>query len=126
MDNKKAWIAINGAWILGALSGLFTLIFIIVSSLGITDLGFNLYELLDVLLIWGLSFGAYKKSRVCAVMLFIYVIIIKIYMIIIYRYVCGSTITIVPFGLMYFQGIRGTIYYHKNKKIESNEAAKLF
>ena len=119
MNKKKAWNAINCACALGALSGLFKLIFIVVSNLGIIDLGFNLYELLDVFLLWGLAFGVYKKSRICAVLLLVFVIISKIYMIIIYGYVCGSTITIVPFALIYFQGIRGTIYYYKN--IESNE-----
>jgi len=33
----------------------------------------------------------------------------------------GSIITIVPFGLVYIQGIRGTMHYHKNKKTEGNK-----
>ncbi len=73
MDNEKALKYIKTAWVLAIVSSLLTLLVVIISVLGNNNfLGLSLYSLLDVVFVLGLAFGVYKKSRVCAVMLFIF------------------------------------------------------
>lgn len=66
----KANSQIRSAWIAGTISGVVTLIFtFILETPGM---------FIDVLLIFGLTWGIYKKSRICAVIMFIYFILSKI------------------------------------------------
>lgn len=119
MDNQKALQHIKTAYGFGILSGVITLIATILSILGIFNLGLDIFSLVDVALIFGLTFGISKKSRVCAIILFIYYIGCKIDMLLNNNHISGSTVTMIPFIIAYFQGIRGTIHYHKNMKLES-------
>lgn len=122
MDNEKALKYIKTAWVLAIVSSLLTLLVIIISVLGNNNfLGLSLYSLLDVVFVLGLAFGVYKKSRVCAVMLFIFFVLGQLNILISGMGSIGSFIMSVAFATGYFQGIRGTIHYHKNKKIEINE-----
>jgi hypothetical protein len=66
----KANKQIKNAWIAGTISGIVTLI--VTFILQIRGM------LIDVLLIFGLTWGIYKKSRICAVIMFIYFILSKI------------------------------------------------
>ncbi|WP_291569000.1 MULTISPECIES: hypothetical protein [unclassified Clostridium] len=122
MDNEKALNYIKSAWGLAIACSLITLLGITISVLGNNNfLGLSLYGLIDVVLLLGLGFGVYKKSRVCAVILFIYFTLGKLYMLSSGMSNIGGLIISIAFGTCYFQGIRGTIHYHKNKKIEINE-----
>ncbi|HAG44929.1 MAG TPA: hypothetical protein DCL31_18380 [Clostridium sp.] len=122
MDNEKALKYIKTAWVLAIVSSLLTLLVVIISVLGNNNfLGLSLYSLLDVVFVLGLAFGVYKKSRVCAVMLFIFFVLGQLNILISGMGSIGSFIMSVAFATGYFQGIRGTIHYHKNKKIEINE-----
>ncbi len=122
MDNEKALKYIKSAWTTAIACSLITLLGIIISILANSDfLGLDLYSLVDVVLLLGLAFGVYKKSRVCAVILFTYFILDKLYMLSSGAINSGSIIVSIAFGTWFFQGIIGTIHYHKNKKIEINE-----
>lgn len=122
MDNEKALKYIKTAVGLAVICSLITLLGIIISVCGDSDfLGLSLYGLVDVVFLLGLAFGVYKKSRVCAVILFIYFILSKIYMLNNYEFNLMAYITAIIFAIGFFQGMRGTIYYHKNKKIEIDE-----
>lgn len=118
MNEQKAENAIKTAWMFGIFSGVLTLIITILCMVGIVNWDFDISSLADVALIWGLTFGVYKKSRVCAIVLFIYFMISKIIMMIDHP---GGVGSMVIFGMIYFQGIRGTIYYHKNINIKKSE-----
>jgi tetratricopeptide (TPR) repeat protein len=106
-------MAIKIAWIAGIVCGVTTVIFSLLNLLG-----YNEWNLLDAGIIFGLSFGVYKKNMACAVILFIYFIGAKVSQI--YE---GDPLTSVRqvvifgimFGYMFFQGIRGTFTYHKFK-----------
>ncbi|WP_297428345.1 hypothetical protein [Clostridium sp.] len=117
MDNEKAFKHIKNAYCLAILSGVMTLILTMLSILGIWDLGLDLSELLEVVLVLGLAFGVSKKSRVCAIALFIYYTINKAIMIFSNGGIVGLAIIFI-FAIGYFQGIRGTLHYHKNIKLE--------
>jgi hypothetical protein len=127
MDNEKALKCIKSAWTTAIACSLITLLAIIISVLGNNDfLGLNLYSLINVVLGLGLAFGVYKKSRVCAVILFIFYVVGQLEILISGMGSIGSFIMSVAFATGYFQGIRGTIHYHKNKKIEINEDSQKF
>ena len=112
-DLELAKTRIKNAYIGGAIIGVATLIFTLVAiRSGNNILGFDAWALLDVILIFGLTFGVYKKSRVCAVLLFLYVVISKIILFM----ETGKPIGLIGafiFGYHLFRGVQGTILYHK-------------
>ncbi|WP_291584004.1 hypothetical protein [Clostridium sp. UBA6640] len=129
MDNEKALKCIKSAWRSAIALSLIKLISVIVltkiSNFGSSEL--ILYALILIILDLGLAFGVYKKSRVCAVMLFIFFLVCQLNTLIISGMgSIGSFIISVAFATCFFQGIRGTIHYHKNKKIEINEDSHKF
>src|SRR5512137_1150006 len=72
MDQEQAEKAIKNAWTAGIISGVLTLIVTIAAMAGYSILGFSALNLLDVAVIGGLTFGIYRKSRTCAVIMLIY------------------------------------------------------
>jgi len=123
MDIKKANKAIKNAYICGIGWGLLILIF--------TMPNFVPLDLLGAFVIFGLTFGTYKRSRVCAVIMFIGWILLvaekgialvmgpienKNLLLILTLAIVG-----IPFvGILayfFFQGIRGTFVYHKLIKV---------
>ncbi|WP_291584007.1 hypothetical protein [Clostridium sp. UBA6640] len=127
MNNEKALKYIKSAWMTAIACSVITLLGMLLSILANSDfLGLDLYSLVDVALLLGLAFGVYKKSRVCAVILFIYFILDKLYMLssgVVNR---GAIMMSIAFGTWFFQGIIGTIHYHKNKKMEINGDSQKF
>ena len=106
---------IKNAVITACISGTVTLIATLVAMNGTDVLGFSAWNFLDVFLIFGLGFGIYKKSRTCAILLFIYFLISKI-LIVMENGNIGSMIFSIIFFYFYFYGIVGTFSYHKLKK----------
>jgi len=76
--------------------------------------GFNLFNLIDAAIFIGLGFGVLKKSRSCAIILFIYHIFNKFDM-----WTRTQDLMIsagffsVFFAVMYLMGIMGTFAHHK-------------
>jgi serine/threonine-protein kinase len=104
---------IKNAWIAGAISGTITLVVTLFAISGSSILGFSAWELLDVALIFGLTFGIYKKSRTCAVLMLIYFLYAKITLIA-QNGVASSGIVLALVFIYYFgQGVVGTFQYHK-------------
>jgi len=114
MNIEKANGAIRNAWIAGIISGTLTLILSLIGALG-----FDLWNLSDAFLMFGLTFGIYKKNRACAIILFIYFVGDKIFALL---QSPASAATGIPmaivFGYFFFQGIRGTFAYHKIAKTD--------
>jgi asparagine N-glycosylation enzyme membrane subunit Stt3 len=106
MNQEEAEKAIRNAWIAGIISGVVTLLAIFFLA------GFDLFNLIDVALIFGLTFGIYKKSRAAAVIMLIYYTISQILFRLEQGTMSGIFLTLV-FLYFYFQGIRGTFAYHK-------------
>lgn len=123
MDNEKALKCIKSAWRSAIALSLIKLISVIVLTT-ISDFGSSeliLYALIFMILDLGLAFGVYKKSRICAVILFVCFTLSQLYMLSNGMSSIVGFIISVAFATCFFQGIRGTIHYHKNKKIEINE-----
>ncbi len=69
---------IKNAWIAGIVSGCVTLAVTLLAISGNHVLGYSAWELLDVGLIFGLTFGIYRKSRTCASSMRVYFAISKV------------------------------------------------
>ncbi|MBF0540398.1 MAG: hypothetical protein HQK91_02970 [Nitrospirae bacterium] len=116
---------IRSAIIAGLLSGMLTLSAVILSRLShydFTRLGYGLYTLLDIFIIYLLIFGIYMRSRVCAIILFIYFVFSRTFIVIETRQIPGWFIVFL-FGYFYYRGIRGTFNYHRaynNRKKENS------
>ena len=106
---------IKNAWITGIISGSITLIFTLIAMNGNQLMGFSVWNLSDVALIFGLTFGIYKKSRTCAVVMLAYFLISKIIIISQTGSFNGSLLAIV-FIYYYVYGVIGTFAYHKHLK----------
>ena len=114
MDMEKANNAIQGAWISGAIVGVITLILSLIGAFGLDQ-----WNIIDAFLLFGLAFGVYKKSRVCAIILFIYWVGDRIWMMVAQpEAIAGSLFMAILFGIWFFQGIRGTFAYHRIAKAE--------
>jgi hypothetical protein len=117
-DIDKANNRIKIAYIGGFISALLTLVVYIVRN--------DLAYMLDVIIALSLTFGIYKKSRTCAVILIIYFTGFKVFQL--YEAVLkGNKATIIIimgiivasiFIYCFVQGIRGTFAYHKLVKEE--------
>lgn len=123
---QKAEKKIRNAWIAAFVSAGITLI-IILLSLGGNELikGINAWGIVDVIFASGLAFGIMKKSRACAVILFIYFIINKIYLWVLAGNVSGWWIALL-FLFFFFEGIEGTFYYHKLSENKKSSVAEGF
>ena len=106
---------IKSGWVAGLVSISFTMVFILWSFFGTEIMGINAWGLIDVALMGGLTFGVYKKSRTCAVLLLAFFVIGKIYMWV----EAGSpngVIMAAIFAWYFFQGASGTFLYHRWKR----------
>jgi serine/threonine-protein kinase len=142
-EKWRAYQKIRTAWVAGIIVGVLNLIVTLISVGLIATgragiLGLNLWSLVDVFIIFGLTFGIYKKNRACAVIMFVYfanrilelvvtgklpnliAVIMFIYFVAkrILELVVGpvklpNLIIAIFFGYFFFQGIRGTFAYHK-------------
>ena len=112
-DIAKANKRIKHAWIAGLISG-------ILFPLGVLG-GIDAIQTFWLLI--GLTYGIYKKSRVCAVIMFVYFVGGKLILKLVESVKAGlgahelgySLGTVLPwaiFGYFFFQGIRGTFAYH--------------
>lgn len=103
---------IKHAWVAAVVSGCITLVATLVAMSGTDILGFSAWELIDVALIFGLAFGIYRKSRTCAVIMFVYFIASKILITMQTGRPSGIPLALV-FGYCFWQGIAGTFAYHR-------------
>jgi hypothetical protein len=72
---------------------------------------FSAWNLLDVAVIAGLTFGIYRKSRACAIIMLVYFIGSKLLLWSETKSVSGLPMALI-FGWFFFQGIRGTFTWH--------------
>jgi hypothetical protein len=121
MDLKTVEKKIRGAWITGLVCGTITLTFSLL-ALFKNPVLLECYGTIDALIFYGLSFGIYKRNRVCAIIMIVFFIIEKIDLITRRtEEMMGGTGGIVFASValvilvFFFEGIRGTFAYHKLK-----------
>lgn len=120
MTDSEAARHIKNAWIAGIISSVVTLVASLLPLFGTSVAGFNLFNLADVALIAGLTFGIWRKSRVCALVMVGYFVASKIILVFKTGNAAGLVVGAV-FTYYYFQGVRGTFAWHRLRKEESAE-----
>jgi hypothetical protein len=114
--------AIRNACIAGTISGLLTLLVTLIAVAGVHIPGsdFDVWNLLDVFFIFALTFGIYKKNRVCAVLILVYFVGNTVLI----WYESGSLSglpTAIIFVYFFFQGILCTFAYHRTHETTHKE-----
>ena len=128
---QKARKRIAKAYVFGLFSAAITLTLAFVSMTGIMTLegtiyeGIGIYSIIDIIIMLLLSILiAAKKSRVSAIILFLYYVISELYVILeepILGLIASVFVIIVSYSL--FMGIIGTFSYHRIKKQEQDSPA---
>lgn len=115
---EDALKGIKAGCVAGVVCGCVTLLVVVASNLR-GDPRYeqfaSLWNLVDVALIFGLSFGIYRKSRVCAVLMLIYFIISKGILLSegVQRNATGLIVACL-FIYQFWRAVRGCFYYHKH------------
>lgn len=104
---------IRHAWMAGLVSTAMTLVLTIAAMAGKPLLGFGAWQLLDVALLLGLSFGIYRRSRACAIGMLVYFVISKL-MIFSESFHASALLVSLIFFYYYAMGIVGTIAWHRH------------
>jgi hypothetical protein len=103
---------IKNAWIAGLVSASFSLVFVLMSLTGANFAGINAWGFIDIGVILGLSYGVFRKSRTCAVLLFCIYLLSKLIM-----WSEAGKLNAMGMALVFLwffgQGIVGTFQYHK-------------
>lgn len=74
----------------------------------------NILSLIDAIFIFSMAYGIYRKSRICAVLMFEYFLLSKIFNISISAHINSGVLIIGAVFLFFlYQGITGTFAYHK-------------
>jgi len=116
MDREEVENAITMAWIAGIIAGVVLLVLNLNRAVGG---GIDAWIFIDVLAMFGLSFGVYKKNRACAILLVIYFGGAGIYKIIESPLPSSAKFIGLIMVLIFLSfGVRGTFVYHKITKAE--------
>jgi len=109
---------IKNAWVAAVISGSLTLVITVISIYGTSIAGMGAWNLIDVVLIFGLAVGIYRNSRVCATAMFVYFVISKIIGWVDAGKPTGLILAVI-FIYYFFKGMVATFDYHKAMKSRS-------
>ena len=110
---------IKNGWVAGAVSVAFTVVLVVISLVGTPLLGLDAWAFLDVALMSGLSYGVFRKSRTCAIVLLLFFAANKVIMWVEVGAASGLPLALV-FIWFFCQGIVGTFQFHRWKRSLEN------
>lgn len=113
MSQHKIQQQINAACAVSIFSGTLTAVLTFLSTSNIILFEINPWTLIDVALVYGLTYGVSRKNRVCALVLFTYFLLNSIVGYALHQR--GIGLMSAFFGYCLFQGILGTFAYHQEK-----------
>jgi len=108
IDEKLTRIFITCGWVAGVIAGFFTTFCVMTGCFGL-----NKYYIVDVAILFGLTYGVYRRSRTCAVLLLAYDVASQAMLFRLGRQ--PSTIALVSAGIFfsaYALGVIGTFVSH--------------
>ena len=117
---KKILQKIKNAWIAGIISITITLVLVSISLLAtdISGIGLDYSAFLDITLMAIFTFGTYKKSRTCAILMLLLFAANKIII-----WIDTGSVNALPLAMVflwfYTQGVIGTFQYHSYLKAPS-------
>jgi hypothetical protein len=117
MTAPQAKTRIRNACIAGVITAVVTLVASILPLFGVTLVGFNLWNLTDVALIAGLTFGIARKSRVCALVMMVYFVISKAMYVAQTGDILNAALGAI-LAYLYFEGVRGAFAWHRLMKAD--------
>ena len=94
-------------WIAAAIAGLATLVFSLAASYGLTH-----YNLVDAVLLFGLAYGIYRRSRICAVVALAYHILNRLMIFYGQGVPPIAVVLTLMFAALYLLGVIGTFVHH--------------
>lgn len=103
---------IRNAFTAACISGTLTLAVTLFSMAGTVILDADAWTLIDVALIFGLAYGIWRKSRVCAVLMLAYFLMSKILLVIQTGQFQGGLLALI-FFYYYLRGAIATFAYHR-------------
>jgi serine/threonine-protein kinase len=106
---------IKNGWVAGLVSVVITTIFILISLAGTSIAGMSAWAPFDFALMSGLSYGVFKKSRTCAVLLLAFFALNKALILV----GAGSATSVglaLVFLWFFYQGVVGTFQFHRWKR----------
>jgi serine/threonine-protein kinase len=129
MTSQKIDKKIKHARIAAMISGIITFAGAITLINKQTELQFSLFNMLslvDAFIIFGMAYGIYKKSRLCAVLMFEYFLFSKLFILSISSQTNLGTIIVGSIFLYFlFQGVSGTFAYHKYNTLGKGKASSI-
>ncbi|MCP4270278.1 MAG: hypothetical protein GY777_32670 [Candidatus Brocadiaceae bacterium] len=118
---------VRNAVLVGLYFGLFYLFITIYALINKPDGKLSYYNdpllLLEVVIIFGLTYGIFKYNRYCAILMFIY-ILIGLIETILEPTNLGKIIITLVFLYFLFEGILGTFAHHKEKSLKEEKQVK--
>ena len=103
---------IRNGWIAALISGSVTLIFVLLAMGGTSLYELDAWGLLDAALVFAMAYGIRRRSRTCAVILFLYFIQAKILPL-----TAGAGAASIPVALVFLyyfgRAVLGTFRYHR-------------
>lgn len=113
---------IKNAWIAGVISGMMTVVLAVAAMAGHSFLGFKSFYIIEALIAFGLSYGVYRKSRVCAIIMMSYYVAGKALMFMSTKDY-SIIFTSLPFAFFFSMGVQGTSAYHEIAKTNGDTGA---
>ncbi len=113
MTIENARKHVTTAWLAGAVLVIITLVATMISLLARPLPGFTVWSFADVAIGAALTYGIYRYSRVCALVMLAYFLVGKV---LVWFQHGGSIVVGIPiaigFGYLFVDGIRGTFAYN--------------
>jgi hypothetical protein len=115
---------IKGAWIAGIATTTLSLGLVLFSVFGTPVMGMNAWGFFDVALLAGLTYGVFRRSRTCAILLFAFFLLNKILMFMQSGSLAGTPLAVLVL-LFFGRGIVGTFQFHRWKSENDPRAANV-
>lgn len=103
---------IRNGWIAAVVSGSVTLAFTVLAIAGTSLYDFDAWGLADVGLVFAMAYGIHRRSRICALILFLYFLQAKIFL-----FAAGASAASIPLALVFIyyfgRAVLGTLRHHR-------------
>lgn len=112
MTLQEANKAIKDAWVAGMIAVIVTIALTLIYSTGAGFSHITLWNWIDIFVLAGLSYGIYRKSSLCAVLLLVYYLGSKVILWTDERAFIGVPIALI-FAYFFWRGVQGTRTYNQ-------------
>ncbi|MCO5188370.1 MAG: hypothetical protein M9918_09290 [Anaerolineae bacterium] len=103
---------IRDAWVMGIAAGIISILLTMIYATGASFAHVDPWAWIEIVVIFVLSFGIYRKSRLSAILLLLFYVGSRVIFWIDEQTLIGIPMALV-FGYFFLQGVRGTIDIHR-------------